>query len=192
MIVNVVSPEEEYFSGESTMVVTRTPNGEIGIYSGHEATVATILPGGLTIEHSGGKDSYAVSGGLLQITPEKVWSFSLPKFKKLPLVTSTLPVPSSVLIVSVDSMFSVASLLMTDVWSDKLPELLTVRIPALIVVDPEKVLIPVKESVPAPFLVRLPDPLITPEIVSLPESPEVRVIELANSTAPEPCKGSAS
>jgi F-type H+-transporting ATPase subunit epsilon len=72
MIVNVVSPEEEYFSGESTMVVTRTPNGEIGIYSGHEATVATILPGGLTIEHSGGKDSYAVSGGLLQITPEKV------------------------------------------------------------------------------------------------------------------------
>ena len=26
----------------------------------------------LTIEHSGGKDSYAVSGGLLQITPEKV------------------------------------------------------------------------------------------------------------------------
>jgi len=51
MIVNVVSPEEEYFSGESTMVVTRTPNGEIGIYSGHEATVA---------------------GGLLQITPEKV------------------------------------------------------------------------------------------------------------------------
>ena len=59
MIVNVVSPEEEYFSGESTMVVTRTPNGEIGIYSGHEATVATILPGGLTIEHSGGKDSYA-------------------------------------------------------------------------------------------------------------------------------------
>ena len=33
---------------------------------------ATILPGGLTIEHADGKDSYAVSGGLLQITPEKV------------------------------------------------------------------------------------------------------------------------
>jgi F-type H+-transporting ATPase subunit epsilon len=72
MIVKIVSPEKEYFSGESSMVQTRTPNGEIGIYSGHEATVATILPGGLTIEHSEGKDSYAVSGGLLQITPEKV------------------------------------------------------------------------------------------------------------------------
>jgi len=33
-----------------------------------------------------------------------------------------------------------------------------------------------------------PDPEITPEIVSLPESPEVRVIELANSTAPDPLK----
>ncbi len=72
MIVNVVSPEKEFFSGESNMVITRTPNGEIGIYSGHEPTVATILPGGLTIQHDGGRESYAISGGLLQITPEKV------------------------------------------------------------------------------------------------------------------------
>ena len=31
-----------------------------------------------------------------------------------------------------------------------------------------------------------PDPAITPEAVSLPASPEVRVIPLANSTPPKP------
>ena len=72
--------------------------------------VYTLAPVNVTIP----KPSFSMPPSP-EITPEKVWSFSLPKFKKLPLVTSTLPVPSSVLIVSVDSMFSVASLLMTDV-----------------------------------------------------------------------------
>jgi len=36
--------------------------------------------------------------------------------------------------------------------------------------------------------VKDPDPEITPETVSLPESPDVRVIPLANSTPPDPLK----
>ena len=31
MFVEVVSPEENCFSGDATMVISRTPNGEIGI-----------------------------------------------------------------------------------------------------------------------------------------------------------------
>ena len=45
-----------------------------------------------------------------------------------------------------------------------------------------------KVRIPEPALVKDPAPEITPETVLFPESPEVRVIELANSTAPEPCK----
>ena len=45
-----------------------------------------------------------------------------------------------------------------------------------------------KVKVPEPVLVIDPAPDITPEIVSSPESPVVRVIPLANSTDPEPLK----
>ena len=37
-------------------------------------------------------------------------------------------------------------------------------------------------------MVKDPEPEITPETVSFPESPVVKIIELANSTAPEPLK----
>ena len=64
MFVEVVSPEENCFSGDATMVISRTPNGEIGILEGHEQTVATLVPGGLTIEHDNTRTSFAISGGI--------------------------------------------------------------------------------------------------------------------------------
>ena len=42
-------------------------------------------------------------------------------------------------------------------------------------------LVPDKVKVPEPIFTRLPTPLITPEIVSLPVSPVVNVIPLASS-----------
>ena len=72
MLVEVVSPEQNFFSGEATMVISRTPEGEIGILAGHEPTVATLVPGGLTVDQDGTRQSYAISGGVLQITGEKV------------------------------------------------------------------------------------------------------------------------
>ena len=50
------------------------------------------------------------------------------------------------------------------------------------------VLVAEKVKVPEPTFVKDPAPEITPETVSSPESPEVRVIELANSTPPDPLK----
>ena len=58
--------------------------------------------------------------------------------------------------------------------------------PALIVVSPVYVLVPERVKVPDPTLVKEPSPEITPETVSFPESPVVKIIPLANSTAPEP------
>ena len=49
-------------------------------------------------------------------------------------------------------------------------------------------LLPEKVRIPDPALVKEPAPDITPETVSLPESPEVRVIPLASCTPPEPLK----
>ena len=68
--------------------------------------------------------------------------------------------------------------------SAKVPE--TVSVPAEIVVSPVYVLLVEKVKVPDPAFVKDPDPEITPETVSLPESPDVKVIPLANSTPPDP------
>ena len=47
-------------------------------------------------------------------------------------------------------------------------------------------LLPEKVRIPEPALVKEPDPDITPETVSFPESPVVKVIPFASCTAPEP------
>ena len=59
-------------------------------------------------------------------------------------------------------------------------------VPVLIVVFPENVLEPDKVKIPVPALVKDPDPEITPETVSFPESPVVKMILLASSTPPDP------
>ena len=61
-------------------------------------------------------------------------------------------------------------------------------IPASSVVEPEYVFDPESVRVPEPTLVNEAAPDITPETVSFPESPVVKVIPLANSTPPEPLK----
>ena len=61
-------------------------------------------------------------------------------------------------------------------------------VPDPIVVEPEYVFEPESVKVPDPALVKAPAPEIIPETVSFPESPVVKVIPLASSTAPEPLK----
>ena len=72
MLVEIVSPEQSFFLGEASIILSRTPDGEIGILEGHEPTVATLVPGGLTVDSNGNRTSYAISGGVLQVTGEKV------------------------------------------------------------------------------------------------------------------------
>ena len=74
----------------------------------------------------------------------------------------------------------------TSVLSESVP--VNLSVPEVIVVSPVYVLLAEKVKVPEPVLVIDPAPDITPEIVSSPESPVVRVIPLANSTDPEPLK----
>ena len=74
----------------------------------------------------------------------------------------------------------------TSVVSAKVPE--TVSVPAEIVVSPVYVLLAERIKVPDPAFAKDPAPDITPETVSFPESPDVKVIPLANSTPPDPLK----
>lgn len=71
--LDVVSPEANLWSGEATFLVARTPEGEIGIQAGHEATMAVLSRGAVTADDADGeRTTIAVQGGFLQVFKNEV------------------------------------------------------------------------------------------------------------------------
>jgi F-type H+-transporting ATPase subunit epsilon len=55
LTVNVVSADEQVWSGEATMIIARTTEGEIGILPGHEPLLAVLAGGEVRITQTGGR-----------------------------------------------------------------------------------------------------------------------------------------
>nr|WP_314486903.1 F0F1 ATP synthase subunit epsilon [uncultured Kingella sp.] len=74
MRVEVVSNEEHIYSGEASFVVVPTVSGELGIYPRHEPIMSLVRPGALrlTVPNSSEEVLVAVSGGVLEVQPDKV------------------------------------------------------------------------------------------------------------------------
>lgn len=74
MQVEVVSNENNIFSGEATFIVVPTLEGELGIYPRHEPIMNLVRPGALrlTVPDSNQEVLVAVSGGVLEVQPHKV------------------------------------------------------------------------------------------------------------------------
>ena len=74
MQVEVVSNEQQIFSGEASFVVVPTLNGELGIYPRHEPVMSLVRPGALrlTVPDSAEEVLMAVSGGVLEVLPHKI------------------------------------------------------------------------------------------------------------------------
>ena len=74
MQVEVVSNEQNIYSGEATFVVIPTVQGELGIYPRHEPIMSLVRPGALrlTVPDQTEEVLVAVSGGLLEVQPEKI------------------------------------------------------------------------------------------------------------------------
>ena len=74
MHVEVVSNEQNIYSGEASFVVVPTQNGELGIYPRHEPIMSLVRPGALRLTVPGQADEVlvAVSGGLLEVQPDKL------------------------------------------------------------------------------------------------------------------------
>ena len=68
MRVEVVSNEENIYSGEASFVVVPTVNGELGIYPRHEPVMSL----GLTVPNSTEEILVAVSGGVLEVQPDRM------------------------------------------------------------------------------------------------------------------------
>ncbi len=71
--LDVVSPESIVWSGEATMLVTRTTEGEIGVLADHEPTMAALATGTTVIHPVDGDEvTVALHGGFLQIFRNEV------------------------------------------------------------------------------------------------------------------------
>jgi F-type H+-transporting ATPase subunit epsilon len=71
--VSVVSADHEVWSGEATMVVAKTVEGEIGILAGHEPLLAILAEGEVRVTLPGGEKIAAdASDGFLSVENDSV------------------------------------------------------------------------------------------------------------------------
>ena len=72
--VDVVSAEEQIFSGEAKFVALPGENGELGILPRHTPLITRIKPGAVRIERAdnGEEEFVFVAGGILEVQPDRV------------------------------------------------------------------------------------------------------------------------
>lgn len=71
--VDVVSAEENIFSGQATFVALPGQAGELGILPGHIPLISRIKPGAVRIQKPDGQEEFVfVAGGILEVQPDHV------------------------------------------------------------------------------------------------------------------------
>jgi len=74
MHLNIVSAEEEIFSGTVQSVFVPLISGEVGIYPRHTPLIGEIKPGEIVVRSDEGENEqhFFVSGGILEVQPHVV------------------------------------------------------------------------------------------------------------------------
>ena len=70
--VSVVTPDGPIYNGEAEMVSTKAKSGELGILPNHIPMVAPLQIGAVRIKKDGKTEFVAVSGGFLEVRPDKI------------------------------------------------------------------------------------------------------------------------
>ncbi|HJO35223.1 MAG: F0F1 ATP synthase subunit epsilon [Pseudomonadota bacterium] len=71
--VDIVSAEGHIFSGSAQMVFAPAVEGDVGIAPRHAPLLTRMRPGEVRVRDERGEDAwYYVSGGILEVQPEKV------------------------------------------------------------------------------------------------------------------------
>ena len=71
--VDIVSAEQEIWSGKGTMVFAPGEVGELGIAPGHTPLITRLNPGDVRVIKEDGEEEFIfVSGGILEVQPHQV------------------------------------------------------------------------------------------------------------------------
>ena len=70
---NIVSAQEELFSGAATMVIAAGEEGELGITPRHAQLITRLKPGQIRVLKEDGEEEFLyISGGILEVQPHVV------------------------------------------------------------------------------------------------------------------------
>ncbi|MRG86192.1 F0F1 ATP synthase subunit epsilon [Salinibacillus xinjiangensis] len=72
LTVSVVTPDGPVLENAYEMVSAKAENGELGILPGHIPLVAPLTISAVRLKGEGNTDHIAVSGGFLEVRPDKV------------------------------------------------------------------------------------------------------------------------
>ncbi|MBM4448638.1 MAG: F0F1 ATP synthase subunit epsilon [Chloroflexi bacterium] len=70
--LDIVTAERVVYSGDADMVLAPGAEGQLGILPHHTPLMATLLPGELRIKKGAEEISLAISGGFLEVRPDRV------------------------------------------------------------------------------------------------------------------------
>jgi F-type H+-transporting ATPase subunit epsilon len=70
--VDIVTPEKSIYSGVVDMITLPGTSGQMGIYGGHAPLLTTMDIGEIVLHSKDGNDYIAVSGGVVEVRPDKV------------------------------------------------------------------------------------------------------------------------
>ena len=70
--LEVVSPERRVFTDEVDMVIVPGRNGQLGILPRHTPLISSLGVGELRIKKGGTEQSMLISGGFVEVRPDKV------------------------------------------------------------------------------------------------------------------------
>jgi F-type H+-transporting ATPase subunit epsilon len=70
--LDIVTAERMVYSGDVDMVVAPGAEGQLGILPHHTPLMTTLLPGELRIKKGAEEISLAISGGFLEVRPDRV------------------------------------------------------------------------------------------------------------------------
>jgi F-type H+-transporting ATPase subunit epsilon len=70
--VDIVSAEEQIFSGTAEMVIAPGEAGELGVLPEHMPLLTRIKPGTVRIRNGNDEEVIYVSGGMMEVQPDRV------------------------------------------------------------------------------------------------------------------------
>ena len=70
--LEIVSPERRVYDDEVDMVIVPGRNGQLGILPHHTRLISSLGVGELRIKKGGAEQSLLISGGFVEVRPDKV------------------------------------------------------------------------------------------------------------------------
>ena len=72
MTIEILPPDESLFQGEATHVSLPGSDGRLGILDNHAPLITTLQAGDVVLRTATGNQSFAVSGGTVEVASNKV------------------------------------------------------------------------------------------------------------------------